>query len=63
MKETIKFETPQCNNCVFYGHNLTCFAFKKGIPDEILSGEFDHKKKHTHQSGDYTYTPVKKDND
>ncbi len=33
----------KCNNCQHVGTDgQTCLAFPKGIPEEILLGEFDH---------------------
>ena len=33
-----------CPNCINYLGDLTCKAFPKGIPDEILLGNEDHTK-------------------
>ncbi len=33
-----------CKNFIKDSENLICRAFKKGIPSEILSGEFDHTR-------------------
>lgn len=30
---------------------LICFAFPDGIPEDILNGEFDHKKPHEGDHG------------
>ena len=40
-------ESTQCPRCYwFVGYNgeyQICFAFPKGIPDDILTGRFDHR--------------------
>jgi hypothetical protein len=41
--------TPQCADCIHFDEEgeregLTCDAFLKGIPEEILYGEHDHRK-------------------
>ena len=33
---------PLCWSCKHYRENVTCSAFPKGIPAEILDSEFDH---------------------
>ena len=39
---------PQCSKCkhynVFKYEGVSCDAFQKGIPEEILSGDNDHTK-------------------
>jgi hypothetical protein len=34
----------QCVSCKHFNIGWTCKAFPDGIPEEIYSGEFDHKK-------------------
>ncbi|MCK9596452.1 hypothetical protein M0R19_04670 [Candidatus Pacearchaeota archaeon] len=41
-----QYLAPICVNCIHFKEEkgLPCDAFPKGIPDEILSGSFDHHK-------------------
>lgn len=48
----------QCENCKHYLSGLRCVAFPDGIPDDILSGEFDHTQPHEDDNG-IQYTPSK----
>lgn len=45
----------QCASCVHLKQTantpLRCAAFPKAIPDEILTGEFDHKQPHPRDNG------------
>ena len=41
----------QCILCRHYLGEGTCRAFLDGIPDEILSGEFDHTQPHEGDKG------------
>jgi len=34
----------QCATCAHYKGQLKCKAFPEGIPEEILTGRFDHTK-------------------
>ena len=56
------YSTPQCMNCSNYdtldNDNLTCKAFPKGIPENILTGEFDHTKKHPTQKNNILFEPT-----
>lgn len=45
------FYFPLCNNCKHKTGDITCAAFPEGIPIEILSGEFDHKKPYPGDNG------------
>lgn len=40
-----------CDNCKHYLSELRCLAFPDGIPDDILSGEFDHTQPHEGDNG------------
>lgn len=45
---------PICIDCKHYhkdAEKITCDAFPKGIPDEILFGDFDHHKPHPDDNG------------
>jgi hypothetical protein len=34
----------QCPRCLRYRGDLTCDAFEQGIPQDVLSGRFDHRQ-------------------
>lgn len=49
-------QSNQCKNCQHYQREnelgkLHCLAFPKGIPEEIITGEFDHHKKYEGDQG------------
>jgi len=48
-----------CDNLLDYAKK-TCKAFQDGIPQDILTGEFDHTKKHPAQDNDILFEPIKK---
>jgi len=50
--------TDQCNICENYTGALTCLAFPKGIPEDILQGDFDHSEKHPKQDNDIVFEEV-----
>ena len=37
-------QSDQCNRCINANSDNTCSAFPNGIPEEVLLGEFDHRK-------------------
>lgn len=45
----------QCLACKHLGEPLTCKAFPKGIPKEILDGKIDHSKPIPDQSNDIVF--------
>jgi hypothetical protein len=47
--------TTQCPICKYHKFSLTCKAFPKGIPSKILTGEFDHTKKHPDQKNNIVF--------
>ena len=50
---TVIFE-PICTKCSFFKPDLNnwhCDAFPKGIPEEIINGEFDHTKPYAGDHG------------
>jgi hypothetical protein len=51
----------QCNNCINNNRDefVTCKAFLSGIPENILTGEFDHTKKHPEQDNDILFEEIK----
>ena len=51
----------QCNNCLNNNNDkyVTCKAFPEGIPEDILTGEFDHTKKHPEQDNDIVFKTIK----
>ena len=55
------FNNPLCNNCKQYTGYANCKAFPEGIPDDILTGEFDHTKKHPEQKNDILFEPITKE--
>ena len=44
-------QSDQCITCVHYRGALTCDAFPKRIPQEILSGLFDHRLPYPNDRG------------
>jgi hypothetical protein len=46
----------QCPQCVRYRGNLTCDAFPQRIPEEILTGQYDHTR--PLQSETKLYEPI-----
>jgi len=46
-----EFKRVQCSGCKHYIDNLVCGAFKKKIPNEILTGEHDHTKPYKGDNG------------
>ena len=50
----------QCNRCKYYLNSvpLTCPAFPKGIPKDILNGDRPHIKFMSNQQGDYIFKPI-----
>ncbi len=44
------WSTPLCNDCMYYQGGRKCLAYKE-IPDEILSGEIDHKSPYKNDNG------------
>lgn len=40
------------------GKRITCMAFPAGIPEDILTGEFDHTKKYQGQENDIVFEAV-----
>lgn len=50
--------TTQCMECVHYLGVLECEAFPGGIPNDILSGEFDHTEVHPKQRNEIVFEKV-----
>jgi len=50
--------TYQCYNCKRYLSDNNCSAFLEGIPEKILTGEFNHTKKHPDQKNDILFEPI-----
>ena len=48
----------QCTRCKQYKGELKCNAFVDKIPEEILTGEFDHTKKYPEQDNDIVFEPI-----
>ena len=56
--------TEQCFKCKYIIKNsieIICKAFPEGIPEKILTGEFDHTKKHPEQKNDILFEPITKE--
>ena len=48
-------DSDRCIGCVHYIFDLTCTAFPKRIPDDILSGVNDHSKPYPGQGNDIVF--------
>lgn len=50
---------PICPGCLWFDNlnidGITCKAFPKGIPDEILNGDVIHDEIRPDQEGDFIY--------
>lgn len=55
------YDEPKCMNCKNYikEKGMICLAFPGGIPIDILTGDFDHTKKHPDQKNDILFEPIK----
>ncbi len=49
---------PICNSCINSKMDGSCFAFPKGIPEKILTGEHDHTKPFPGDNG-IRFEPIK----
>jgi len=57
--------TGQCFNCTNlfeHSEHLACIAFPDGIPEDILTGQFDHRNEHEGDHG-FRYKPVGENDD
>lgn len=54
------FFVPICNRCKHYRDNAKCKAFPDGIPEDILTGEFDHVKRHPKQDNNIVFETTEK---
>ena len=45
-------ESNQCITCLHYWGGFKCDAFPEAIPEDVLSGLFDHSSKHPQQQND-----------
>ena len=46
-----RWKIPLCWQCKHYREDVTCAAFPKGIPAEILESEADHRRPYTGDHG------------
>ena len=51
-------QTNLCPNCINYFGKLKCFAFPKGIPEEILIGEKNHDKPLENQKNNIIFEKI-----
>jgi len=51
-------QTNLCPNCIHYFGNLKCFAFPKGIPKEILTGNENHEKPLLNQDNNISFERI-----
>lgn len=49
----------QCPRCKHYQGDLKCEAFPRGIPEEIITGEFDHTETYEGDRG-IRYEPAER---
>ena len=52
-------ENMRCVSCKNYFGDLTCQAFPKEIPEEILTGDNDHSKPLPKQDNDIVFEEMK----
>ncbi len=45
----------RCTVCKHYYMSLRCDAFPDGIPEDIITGDFDHSTAHTIQDNDLVF--------
>ena len=48
----------RCFNCKWYTGKLKCLAFPKGIPNEILTGNENHKKPLKNQDNNIVFEEI-----
>lgn len=56
-----EIKVPICLKCKHLIISTRCKAFTEGIPEEILSGEFDHRKEFPGQENKTLFEPIKKE--
>jgi hypothetical protein len=44
-------QSTQCLECKHYAGALTCTAFPGGIPEDIVTGRFDHREPYAGDNG------------
>ena len=60
-KEPLANAVKQCNSCIHrVEYSSKCAAFPKGIPDEILLGDFDHQNPYPGDNG-IRFEPIKEE--
>ena len=58
--DTTIYISEQCFECkhIETDSYQICKAFPEGIPEDILTGEFDHTEKHPGQKNDIVFEPI-----
>jgi len=59
MAYNMTVKIPDCYLCINYLDNKKCTAFPEGIPEDILTGKFNHIKKHPEQKNNILFEPIK----